>query len=196
MNYFLKDIDKIYNDIVLDYLKKGYTIYIPDLDGTQGERVKIGLTNGRGILVVYIKNNYDLKNDIESKVITIGKVIDYIPYKSQKTIWLNELETIKSLEFYRIRKGNLFTDDKEFCEQCSELHYSRIKNRALQSKKQFTNDKALNIAYRICKCKKGYKSIAKKDIKYVYKFDNNFYININGKSDVKIGKQSKNKIPF
>lgn len=186
MNYLKKDIDKVYSDVVLDYLNKGYTIYTPELSGNQGEESKVGLTNGKEVVVVYMDNTHDYKEWIDSKLIVVGKVSDYIPYKSYGTIWLNELETIKTLEFYQIRRGNLFTDDKQCAKDCDNLHYKRIENRKKDNRKQFISNKALNIAYKICKRTKGYKSVAKKDIICIYKVDNKFYIEINGKDSIRI----------
>lgn len=186
MNYFKKDIDKAYSDVVLDYLKNGYTIYTPELKGNQSEEAKVGLTNGKEVIIVYIKDKYEWRGEVNARVIIVSKVVDYIPYKSWKTIWLDELETIKTLEFYQIRRGNLFTDDKQCAKDCDNLHYKRIENRKRDNRKKFTSNKALNIAYKICKRTKGYKSVAKKDIICVYKVDNKFYIEINGKDNIRI----------
>lgn len=59
--YQKHDIERIYTDMVQDYLKKGYVINPGTMAGSQGEIAKVDLTNLEEIVRVRINSNTDFK---------------------------------------------------------------------------------------------------------------------------------------
>lgn len=196
MNYNYKEIDKIYTNIIADYLSNGYTIYTPCMAGHQGEIAKVVLTNSEDELVcVYMDKEYSW-DDGDGINIVIGKN-EHNNYKNvvnDDILWINKLEEVKKYTFYKIdeRKNNYYnnyyTDDLDFFNECKNKHNNRmsLKYEMKSNKKiELKNKKAFLIAYKICKRTKGYKTIKSKDILSVWKIKNKYYtVKINGKDDL------------
>ena len=191
MNYKYKEIDKIYTNIVTDYLSNGYTIYTPCMAGHQGEIVKVVLSKSKDELIcVYMDK--ERGEEIGKIIIVVGKYKhnNYGYIRNNDTLWLNKLEEIKKITFYEINdcKNGYYTDSFDFLIECKE---KRLKRSCLRRKVRKTkpvelkSKRAIEIALKHCKQTRGYKMVKPKDILSIIKENNKFYrIKINNKDDL------------
>ena len=178
MYYNVKDLDLKYTEVVKEYLDMGYTFYSPESSGSQGATISTLLTDGKRVVAIYMDDVYSSWEDhlYDKRVIIAGVAKNYIPYKTRRTIWLNEIEAVKEYTFYQTNyHRGYYTDDIEVAKSCYELNLQRAVNRQLYGK-IYTDKKRLDIAYKICKKTKGYKSVTKKDIRDITKNNGSYTI--------------------
>ncbi len=119
------EINRKYSEVVSSYLVNGYVINTSTMDGSQGDRAHIDLTNGSEIvriLVRDVRNQSTFTYDVE---IIVGKCADkrIAPNSSTQygTIWNNELEVISAIRYRQISVDRY--DEKEYeaaIDQCAD----------------------------------------------------------------------------
>lgn len=130
-----KEIEKIYSDIIADYLNKGYYINMNTMSGSQLDEIaKIDLTNGKEVLrVMLCGSNTDRDNEynyyLQYISIIIGRNTDKLYNNHGDIIWNNHLEILSEQRFYEIgdRNDRRFFGTKEEAIAAKKKHYSRVK---------------------------------------------------------------------
>lgn len=131
-----KEINKIYTEEVKSYLNKGYIFNTSTMAGSQGEIVRVDLTNGKEVVRVRIE-----RFRVRTERFCMGDAVKIIFEKFDKkfckdnfedygTIWNDAGEKTKEICFYEIsdkRAVSKYTDDKNFFEQIEEKKNSQIR---------------------------------------------------------------------
>lgn len=185
---FKKDIDKIFTEIVADYISKNWIIYSSSIGENQGEKAKIDLVKDNEIVRILLDKNYNYESYSYTISVGIKKESSNL-YRGKdfdKIFWNKDFEIIEEYKFYCIDKEkSYFTDNFYFYQDCMNIRYRRLKNTSCcESPKLYTNKSAWLIGYRLCKQTKGYKTVKLKDIVGILKYSNNQYgVKINGKEN-------------
>lgn len=176
---FVKDIEKIYTDTIIDYINKGYRIYYNTMSGHQGELAKIDLTNDKEIIRILLesKNEYCAVGeyrhcDIDYISLLVGRNTDKIYNGNIDTIWNNHLEVISENRFYRIgeRWTSKFFGTKEEAISAKLKHYNRIRNSIDEDRKEIVfSDNAKKVVLSFMKRQRKCSSITTKQIDRVCK---------------------------
>lgn len=172
------EINKMFTEIVNEYISKGYYINTGSMSGSQGEIAKIHLTDGKELICVYIDYTCNKKvsyaentHFLKAIEIVVGRsnavaVIDERGPLS--TVWLDKLEIIKTKTFYSVaRRDEFYTTDVSEAIVCEEKRYNRGMRRSRRSNMLFNSIKAREIAKRYIKRKAGYKRVSVDEIHIV-----------------------------
>lgn len=191
MVYNIDYLEKLLTQYIMYYCKQGYNFYSKCSSGSQGEEMKIYLSNGKRILCVRIESNKRIDGffyiDKQELVIEAFNNFD------ANILWNNKGEILNIYTFYVFdSKGKYkYIDDFEFAKEIEKKKRERMfRNRSLSSVFHF--DYCSSKLYRFVKSKKGYKTVKPKDIyKVVHEYCNNgwnsrnyYIIYINEKSPI------------
>ena len=181
-------IDKVYTEMVGDYIKKGYHFYTKTMGGSQGEIAKVHLTNDIDIISILMYKKYAYDEDF-----IIVEVRKYDNFNTD-ILWNNKGECINALTFFYINvRGNktLYFDSYEDYKAIKEKHWNRrtehYNNRNNFRMKSVLNNERLSRLYHIAKTKKGYSTVKKSEIYGIGKDNYGYYIILNnGNKKIKI----------
>lgn len=102
----VKEINKRYTEIVMEYMTNGYYFNTTTMNGSQGEIAHTDLTDGETIIRIVMDNFRDWESQTEGIEIIVGKCTDESVKPNCKnghnTIWNNRLEVIRSEKFYQV----------------------------------------------------------------------------------------------
>ena len=165
------DINKEYAKIVASYFENGYYINAGTMSGTQGEIAHIDLTNGKEVIRVLMERNVDFRKDVESIQIIVGKCTGNIKPNWSKRycdIWNNELEIIKTVEFFQIGRDSMCYGTLEEAETARDKRRERYKLHGEDNEvKKEMSDKAKEIALKWLRRQPRCKSTKLSDIESV-----------------------------
>ena len=178
----IEHIDLIYTEILKGYLNKGYQIYSKTMRGCQGSQAPIHITNGK--LILQLRIDHFSFREIEGKKIYMDGiriiVEEYTDFHAG-TLWNNKGNLIDEKIFYQVgRRRYGYTDDLEEAETALNKSYSRYKLKHSEKGKslKFNPD----ILIKIVNNHKGFRGCRKKDIEALLKYEDMFYIRINGRA--------------
>ena len=187
--YGKKELSQVFTNVVQSYLNSGFMIWMSGCTGSQGEEMKIDLSNDNGKTVyrvwmdkirLYgseIREKYHVY-DIDTVQIFVKK---YDTKYAHQTLWMKEGTQVECYTYYLIdeRKGVYVSNLNDFVELSGiqkirrdvyySMHYSK-KERKLPNS-------SFKAAFKVARKEKGYKSIQLKDITEVTR-DNRGYYNI------------------
>lgn len=175
------EINKMFTEIVNEYISKGYYINTGSMGGSQGEIAKVHLTDGKELICVYITHTCNKKvsyaentHFLEVVEIVVGRsnAVDAVSAIDKRgffaTVWLDNLEIIKTKTFYSVaRRKEFYTTDVSEAIVCEEKRYNRGMRRSRRSNMLFTSVEAREIAKRYIKRKAGYKRVSVDEIHIV-----------------------------
>ena len=185
----MEDINKVYTEIISDYISKGYWFYTKTMAGHQGEIAKIDLTNGKRIIRVRIDKKYHSRIEglenlwLGTDVLRIV-VVEYDNFRTE-TLWNNEGTTINEFNWYQVGRKNIaYVDNLEEYVDIANKTLNRFELKPIDygnhaRKMRYNADTIIKIV----NGRKGFKSCKKKDIKSVERYKNGYYIRMEGKSD-------------
>ena len=133
---FKKDIENIYTDTIMEYMKNGYRVNSATMNGSQGEMAKIDLTNDKEIIRIMLNRDTDFSERYWADYIklTVGRNTDKLRGDYMDIIWNEHLEIISEIYFYKIgHNGNYYGTKEEAIEAMKKSH-DRIKNRVVVQK--------------------------------------------------------------
>ena len=172
------EINKMFTEIVNEYISKGYYINTGSMGGSQGEVAKVHLTDGKELICVYIDYTCNKKviyaentHFLKAIEIVVGRsnAVDVIDERTPfATVWFHELEIIKTKIFYSVGSRNeIYTTDVSEAIVCEEKRYNRGMRRSRRSNILFNSAEAREIAKRYIKRKAGYKRVSVDEIHIV-----------------------------
>ena len=182
------EINNRYTAIVAEYLSKGYTFNTATMPGSQGERAKVDLTDGKEVIRIVL-DSFSTYDDIclQGWKIVIGRagvedaIIPNCP-DDGRTLWNSHLDILSEEFFYRIgRRGNYF-GTKEEAEAAAEKSVMRWNNKSIRSNTEYTtltNPAAAEIAAKYLMSNGIFKCVDKSCVvvrKRVYKRNHVTYI--------------------
>lgn len=192
MVYNISYLEEIFTQHVINFYKMGYNFYSKCSGGSQGEEMKIYLSNGEIILCVRIEHRKCIDGFfwIYKQELVIEAFNDF----DTNILWNSRGEILIKSSFYVFdSKGKYkYTDDFELAKEIEKKkrERSRIEEYFL-SCLIFEYDRCSSKLYRFVKSKKGYKSIKPKNIyKVQHKIGYNghkysyYEIYIDGKSPI------------
>ena len=184
-----EDINKVYTEIISEYISRGYWFYTKTMAGHQGEIAKIDLTNGKHIIRVRIDKKYHSRIEglenlwLGTDVLRIV-VVEYDNFRTE-TLWNNDGITINEFNWYQVGRKNIaYVDNLEEYIDIANKTQNRFELKPIDygnhgRKMRYDADTIIKIV----NGRKGFKSCKKKDIKSVERYKNGYYIRIEGKSD-------------
>ena len=187
--YGKNELSQVFINVVQSYLNSGFMIWMSGCSGSQGEEMKIDLSNDNGKTVyrvwmdkttLYgseIREKYNVY-DIDIVQIFVKKYD--IKYTGQ-TLWMKEGTQVECYTYYLIdqRKGVYVSNLNDFVE-LSEIQNERQRVR-WESKKEWKSVSSIpsKILLNVVRKQKGYKSVAAKDIQSVERRVGKGYYRIN-----------------
>lgn len=185
----MENINKVYTEIISDYISKGYWFYTKTMAGHQGEIAKIDLTNGKHIIRIRIDKKY--KSRIEGvENLWLGTdvlrivIVEYDNFRTE-TLWNDDGTVINEVKWYQVGRKNIaYTDNLEEYIDIATKTQNRFELKPIDygnhgRKLNYNADTIIKIV----NGRKGFKSCKKKDIKSVERYKNGYYIRMEGKSD-------------
>ena len=133
-----EEINKKFTEAVMEWLSKGYYLNSATMRGSQGEKGKVDLTNGKEIVRVMLANfNYHDKAEgythYEGIELVVGR--DTSGQKPNTddgfdTIWNQDLEVLSSQKFYAIGSNRGYSQwygTKEEAREADRMRFERFK---------------------------------------------------------------------
>ncbi len=166
MVYNISYMEEIFTQNIINFYKKiGYNFYSKCSGGSQGEEMKVYLSNGKRILCIRIESRkcidgffWIYKQDL---------VIEAFDDFDATTLWNNRGEILIRKSFYVFdSKGKYkYTDNFELAKEIEKKKRERLSiKKYFFSCLIFEYDRCSSKLYRFIKSKKGYKSIKPKNI--------------------------------
>ena len=173
----IADINRKFTEIVSDYIRRGFTINIGTMGGSQGEEGHVDLTNGESVIRVLLDRFVDYGElALDGYEIVVGTATDDVKPNEygHVVIWNNRLDVIERHKFYFVSNSSYGTYGKKFfgdeaaaksaaekrLERCSRKH-------KVNERRQFAG-KALKIAESVVRRHMGIKNVCKDKLE-VYK---------------------------
>lgn len=163
-----------FTKVVNEYLQNGFVFNLAEsTSGTQGEEMRVNLTNDGGNTVYIIYVDRCSISDENFRRQGLNLVVEkFVDAKNASTLWRGRGEIVSEKIFYCISeyygKNPVFADNKEDFEAISKItrerHHAKYSNKDKFKTLPATANK---IAFRILKKMKGYKSVPLKNIEYV-----------------------------
>ena len=196
--YGKKELSQVFTNLVQSYLNSGFMIWMSGCSGSQGEKMKIDLSNDNGKTVyrIWMDEEHLYGRDVEEKFHSYGVdtmkifVKKYkITYNNQ-TLWMSEGEEVESYTYYRIdeRKDIYVFNSDDYI----ELNGIRILRRNIyysmyySKKERKLSDSSFRAAWNVAKKKKGYKSVSLKDITEVTRYAKGYTISFSNKPSLSV----------
>ena len=173
----IADINRKFTEIVSEYIRRGFTINIGTMGGSQGEEGRVDLANGEKVIRILLNRFVDYGNlALDGYEIIVGVATDNVNPNEygRVTIWNNHLYIIERHKFYFISNssygtyGKKFFGDEAAAKAAAEKRFERCSGKhKVNERKRFTG-KALKIAESVVKRHMGIKNVSKDKLE-VYK---------------------------
>lgn len=176
------DINKVFNQKVLEYMMNGYIINTETMSGSQGEEGKVDLLKGDTLVRVWLDREHHLRVTDDWSGVTLVLRVGKWKYKmvgSYDTAWMKDFDILDEIKFYDVsRDDKWYTDNLEDALDSMEKNSSRtISHR--KSRATLINDEwAKDIAVKYLKRKLGYKRVCRDNVR-VFRKDNKYYVGYN-----------------
>ena len=185
--YGKKELSQIFTNVVQSYLDSGFMIWMSGCSGSQGEEMKIDLSNDNGKTVyrvwmdkvrLYgseIREKYNVY-DIDTVQIFVKKYD--IKYAGQ-TLWMKEGTQVECYTYYLIdeRKDVYVSNLNDFVELSGIQNIRRDVRYSMyySNKERKLSNSSFKAALKVARKEKGYKSILLKDITEVTRDNKGYY---------------------
>jgi len=187
--YGKKELSQAFTNIVQSYLNSGFMIWMSGCSGSQGEEMKIDLSNDNGKTVyrVWMKDERLYGDDVEKKFhsydVNAMKIFvkKYNIECKHQTLWMREGEEVECYTYYRIDdyKDVYVFDECDYADLIW-IHNERQRGRwDLRKDWESISSVPSKVLLNIVRKQKGYKSVAAKDIQSVERRINKGYYKIN-----------------
>lgn len=135
---FKKDIEKIYTDTIMEYMKNGYRVNSSTMNGSQGEMAKIDLTNDKEVIRIMLNRGTSFRDVYWADYIkfTIGRNTNKLRGDYHDIIWNESLEIISETIFYKIGTHGDYYGTREEAIDSLKKSYDRMNARAVVSKSE------------------------------------------------------------
>lgn len=164
-----KELSEIITNKVTEYLANGFLIWYTHCSGSQGEEMKVDLSNDNGNTVyrIWMEKIYSCSRLGDGISIFIEK---YTNAKNKRTLWRNKGETVFEKSFVCINDS--FCKDI-YCDAENKTYFeNKIRDRF--DSKYFFNGRNINVSKKVLlrcvKAQKGYKSVKEKDIVSIIRY--------------------------
>lgn len=196
--YGRTELSQVFTNLVQSYLNSGFMIWMSGCSGSQGEKMKIDLSNDNGKTVyrIWMDEEHLYGREAEEKFHSYGvdtmkifvKKYD-ITYNNQ-TLWMSEGEEVESYTYYRIddRKDIYVFNSDDYIELNGiktlrrDIYYSMYYSK----KERKLSDSSFRAAWNVAKKEKGYKSILLKDITEVTRYAKGYTISFSNKPSLSV----------
>ena len=173
----IDDINRKFTEIVSNYIRRGFTINIGTMGGSQGEEGRVDLTNGESVIRVLLDRFVDYGElALDGYEIVVGTATDDVKPNEygHVVIWNSRLDVIEHHKFYFVSNssygtyGKKFFGDEAAAKAAAEKRFERCsRKRKVNERKQFAG-KALKIAESVVRRHMGIKNVSKDKLE-VYK---------------------------
>lgn len=163
MVYNINYLEEIFTQHIINFYKMGYNFYSKCSGGSQGEEMKVYLSNGKKILCIRIESRKCIDNFFY--VYKQELIVEAFENFNETILWNNKGEILNIYTFYSFdSKGKYkYTDDFELAKEIEKKRCERmLRNRPLSLIFHF--DRCSSKLYRFVKSKKGYKTVKPKDV--------------------------------
>lgn len=167
-----KELSEIFTQKVNEYLAKGFLVWYSHCSGSQGEEMKVDLSNDNGNTVYRIWMEKRYSCSIPSGRISIF-IKKYNDAKNKRTLWMNQGETVFEKSFIDIDKH---CDKDVYCDTEHQTYFENKKRERFESRIVFSDARNINISKKVLlkcvKAQKGYKTVKEKDIVSIVRYVN------------------------
>ena len=180
------EISKIFTSVVQGYLSLGFILICgPYSSGTQGEKMKVDLSNDDGKTVYRIwlvSDRESLRDDSWIRIDTLSIVIK--KYDGQlSTLWFSRGELVSEEKFYSITNTAFeytrYCRSKEDCIMFEEMRKERWHKQCVEGGLVELPAKYYKLVYNVTKKVNGYKSLPFSSITSVKRDEQYYYISFN-----------------
>lgn len=184
--YKIKNIDSIYQSMIVKYIAKGYKVITSHSSGSQCEQHKIDFTDGKDIYRIwYVEDSETIRgaNDyyygrIDYILLSVRKyeIDENSLYRNNKTLWFDKGEVVEEKKFYLINEYDkhgrtdndkrVYSDNKEYAIKEMRKRESRWTDDVVRNKIVLSNENKKRIVEMIKK-HKGFSNLRIKDVDYL-----------------------------
>lgn len=181
----MRDIKAVATKVVSTYIGWGY-ILSETMRCSQGELLKVDLTNGQEVIRVLINEEHEYFDELDKVHIEVRRYVFGKDIKNEKsTIWNGQGEIIAEYVYYKLARfsyGDWYTDNKDEAESALAIKNTRRDIKYSSSKSGvYTDNMRKAIALKFVKKQPRCKSKKVSDIESVKKYGATYHINmING----------------
>ena len=164
-----QEIDRLYTELISEFVALGYTISTKTMGGSQGEVAKVDLTNGTELIRVLMDTGFNInlwRGGDELKII-VGRE-DGWPDDCGRTIWNDKLTVIKSYKFFKLA-DDYYTADEEKLAAINFICQERHGARYICPVTKFTSEAAKKAALRYIRRQPRCKGTRLDQVEAVYK---------------------------
>lgn len=200
--YKIKNIDSIYQSMIVKYIAKGYKVITSHSGGSQSEQHKIDFTDGKDIYRIwYVEDSETIKNANDYYYGRINYILISVrKYKMDEnslyfhgTLWFGKGDIVEEKKFYlvneydkrdRINYGKtnndkkVYFDNKEYAIREMQKSENRWKDNVVRNKITLSNENKKRIVEMIKKIK-GFSNLRIKDVDYlmhIIEYGNSKYV--------------------
>lgn len=184
--YKIKNIDSIYQSLIVKYIAKGFKVITSHSSGSQSEQHKIDFTDGKDIYRIwYVEDSETIRGDTN---VYYGK-LNYILlsvrkyeidenslYRHYNTLWFDKGEVVEEKKFYLVNEYDkhgrinndkrVYFDNKEYAIREIRKSENRWTDSVIRNKIVLSNKNKKRIIEMI-KRHKGFSNIRIKDVDYL-----------------------------
>lgn len=185
--YKIKNIDSIYQSMIVKYIAKGYKVITSHSSGSQSEQHKIDFTDGKDIYRIwYIEDSETIRGDANNYyygslnyiLLSVRKYeIDKNSLYRHDTLWFNKGEIVEEKKFYLVNEydkhGRTNNDKRVYFDnkECAITEKRKSDNRrwtdnVVRNKIVLSNENKKRIVEMIKK-HKGFSNLRIKDVDYL-----------------------------
>lgn len=184
--YKIKNIDSIYQSMIVKYIAKGYKVITSHSSGSQSEQHKIDFTDGKDIYRIwYTEDSETIRGDANDYyycrlnyiLLSVRKYeIDENSLYRDRTLWFNKGEVVEEKKFYLVneydkhgRTNNdkrVYFDNKERAITEIRKSNNRWTDDVVRNKIVLSNENKKRIVEMIKK-HKGFSNLRIKDVDYL-----------------------------
>lgn len=172
--YGRTELSKAFTNVVQSYLNSGFMIWMSGCTGSQGELMKVDLSNDNGKTVYRVwmdddrlwgRENLEKYHTYDVDTVKIFVKKYEIKYPGS-TLWMKEGEEVESYIYYKVddRKGVYVVDENDFIELI-KVHNNRQQLRwEMHKEYKALSNIPSKVLLNVVRKQKGYKSVAVRDI--------------------------------
>lgn len=195
--YKIKNIDSIYQSLIVKYIAKGYKVITSHSEGSQGEQHKIDFTDGKDIYRIwYVEDSETIKNANDYYYGRINYILISVrKYKMDEnslyfhgTLWFGKGDIVEEKKFYLVNEYDkhgrididkrVYFDNIEYAITAIRKGDSRWTDNVIRNKITLSKENKKRIV-EIIKKRQGFSNLRIKDIGYlehVIEYGNSKYV--------------------
>ena len=185
--YKIKNIDSIYQSLIVKYIAKGFKVITSHSSGSQSEQHKIDFTDGKDIYRIwYVEDSEIIRGDTNDYyygrlnyiLLSVRKYeIDENSLYYHGTLWFDRGEVIEEKKFYLVNEYDkhgrtdndkrVYFDNKEYTIREIRKSEHRRTDSVIRNKIVLSNENKKRILEMIKKKYKGFSNLRIKDVDYL-----------------------------